>query len=297
MTQDADDRARRTTPSRRSGRAHWKNAGHSAASAKSSPWSSSAEQRCIVGAGAADRVGQVEILDRIAGDRRPPPSRRAWAAFQSKLGEPELGRSAGTSRAIAARSSSRLSNGSVVPSTSRQRAQDRPVLARVARREHRALAALHAAFEIDVGARLLGIARARQDHVGRCRALVAMMADIDLEALGELARNRPRRRRAGRPASASAATDVGDAARLRIAEHQPAHPRRRRCGATLKPFQPSRTRLSVSTSASAAPCAPGLQRRRRRRSPPAARRSSNASAAALGSLPSSDRSSPSHSTL
>src|SRR3546814_5045267 len=59
----------------------------------------------------------------------------------------------------------------------RKRTQDRPVVARVARREHRALAALDTAFEIDPGARFLGIARARQHHVGMMRAAIAMMAD------------------------------------------------------------------------------------------------------------------------
>ena len=62
-----------------------------------------------------------------------------------------------------------------------QRAEDRPVLACVARREDRALAALHPAFDVDIGAMLFGIGRARQDQVGAGCALVAMMADIDLE--------------------------------------------------------------------------------------------------------------------
>ena len=65
-----------------------------------------------------------------------------------------------------------------------QRAEDGPVLARVARREGGALAALHPALDVDVGAVLLGIGRARQDQVGLRRALVAMMADIDFERLG-----------------------------------------------------------------------------------------------------------------
>ncbi len=61
------------------------------------------------------------------------------------------------------------------------RAKDRPVLACFARREHRALAALHPALEIDPGAVLLGIGRAGKHEVRHARARVAVVADVDLE--------------------------------------------------------------------------------------------------------------------
>ena len=63
----------------------------------------------------------------------------------------------------------------------RQRPQDRPVLAGLARREAGAVGHLHAAFGVDVGARLLGVGGGRQDDVGAVRAGVAMRADIDDE--------------------------------------------------------------------------------------------------------------------
>ena len=66
---------------------------------------------------------------------------------------------------------------------------------------------------------------------------------------------------------------------------------------TLKPFQPSLIRPSGSTSASAAPSAARRRARPGRRSPPAARPWRRRRVTALGSLPSSLRSSPSHSTF
>ncbi len=65
-----------------------------------------------------------------------------------------------------------------------QRAQDRPVLARIAGREGGAPRHLHAAFGVDEDAGLLGIGRAGQDDVGALGAAVAMGADIDHERAG-----------------------------------------------------------------------------------------------------------------
>src|SRR5205814_287114 len=95
---------------------------------------------------------------------------------------------------------------------------------RLARRERRFLAALHPAFGVDVGAMLLGISRARQYEVRLPRSSVAVVADIDLERaleaigrdfIGAKEQNELRRRR----------LDIGDAARLRVAEDQTRHPR------------------------------------------------------------------------
>ena len=66
----------------------------------------------------------------------------------------------------------------------RERAQDRPVLARIAGRERGAAGHLHAALGVDVDAGFLRIGGARQDDVGAVRAPVAMGADIDDEGAG-----------------------------------------------------------------------------------------------------------------
>ena len=60
----------------------------------------------------------------------------------------------------------------------RQRAQNRPVFARIARREGGAFRHLHAAFGVDVEAGFFRIGGARQDDVGAVRAAIAMGADI-----------------------------------------------------------------------------------------------------------------------
>ena len=65
-----------------------------------------------------------------------------------------------------------------------KRAQDRPVLARVAGRKRRAIGELHAAFGVDVDAGFFRIGRARQDHVGAVRAAIAVGAEIDDERAG-----------------------------------------------------------------------------------------------------------------
>ena len=65
-----------------------------------------------------------------------------------------------------------------------QRAQNRPVFARIARREGRTARHLHAAFGIDVNRRLLRVGRARQHHVGAMGTAITMGADVDDETAG-----------------------------------------------------------------------------------------------------------------
>ena len=70
----------------------------------------------------------------------------------------------------------------------RQRTNDRPILAGITRREHRAQSFLHAAFGVDVGAVFFGVGRTRQDDVGAMRAAVAVMALVDHEGIAEALR-------------------------------------------------------------------------------------------------------------
>ena len=90
-------------------------------------------------------------------------------------------------------------------------------------------AMLHAAFGVDVGAVLLGVGGARQDHVGAVRAAVAVVPLIDDE--GCRARCRSRRRRAGTarraPPAPPSAARVEPALARHEAEIEPADPRRR----------------------------------------------------------------------
>ena len=65
-----------------------------------------------------------------------------------------------------------------------ERAQDRPVVARVARREHGALGKLRPPFGVDVDPGLFGIGGAGQDNVGAMGAAIAMRAEIDDEGAG-----------------------------------------------------------------------------------------------------------------
>ena len=69
-----------------------------------------------------------------------------------------------------------------------ERAQDLPVLARLAGRIDGEQATLHAAFGVDVGAVLFGVGGARQDHVGARGAGVAVMALIHHKRIGADAR-------------------------------------------------------------------------------------------------------------
>ena len=133
-----------------------------------------------------------------------------------------------------------------------ERAQDRPVLARVARREHRALGELRPALGVDVDAGLLGIGGARQDDVGAMRAAIAMRAEIDDEGAGrdvdlvgaEIEEHIERagfgHRRRVEPALAPA--------RSRDRGRRRARPR---VCSTLKPFQPSLTTPSDSAALAA----------------------------------------------
>ena len=67
-----------------------------------------------------------------------------------------------------------------------QGAQDRPVLARVARCKYCFFRILHAAFGVYIGAVFLREGRGRQNDICRMGALITMMADIDLQAIIEL---------------------------------------------------------------------------------------------------------------
>ncbi len=73
--------------------------------------------------------------------------------------------------------------GQPVPEQLAERADDRPVLTRLAGRIHRGEAPLHAAFGVHIGAGLFGVGGTRQDHVGTLRAGIAVMALIDDEAV------------------------------------------------------------------------------------------------------------------
>ncbi len=64
-----------------------------------------------------------------------------------------------------------------------QRADDAPILARLAGRMHGLRPALHAPLGVHIGAGLLGIGGARQNQVGARRAAIAMMSLIDDEGL------------------------------------------------------------------------------------------------------------------
>ncbi|MBA7473631.1 hypothetical protein ES707_08972 [subsurface metagenome] len=69
----------------------------------------------------------------------------------------------------------------------RKCADDRPSLARLARRKGGTISHLRPALGVDVDAALFGIGRTRQDHVGAMRAAVAMGADVNDEgAVGDL---------------------------------------------------------------------------------------------------------------
>ena len=132
-----------------------------------------------------------------------------------------------------------------------QRAQDRPVLAGLARREGGAVGHLHPALGVHVEAGLLGVGGARQDHVGAVRAAVAVACPDRRRR--RPARCRSRRRRAGtarraRPAAAIAG-DVQAALARHEAEVEAADARRRRCAARRS--RSSRPSTAPTPSASA----------------------------------------------
>ena len=60
-----------------------------------------------------------------------------------------------------------------------QCADDRPIFARFARWEGRAIGQLHPSFGVHVNSGFFRISRARQDHVGTVRPCVTMRADIN----------------------------------------------------------------------------------------------------------------------
>ncbi len=62
-----------------------------------------------------------------------------------------------------------------------KRAENGPILARVAGRKIGAIRQLHAAFRVDIGAGFFRVGSARQDDVGARRAAIAMRALIDHE--------------------------------------------------------------------------------------------------------------------
>ena len=66
-----------------------------------------------------------------------------------------------------------------------ERAENLPVLARLAGWEHGEASQLHPAFGVDVGGVLLGVGGTRQDHVGARRPGVAVVALVDDEGVAE----------------------------------------------------------------------------------------------------------------
>ena len=141
----------------------------------------------MIGGGAGDRVGEIEVGRRASGTAtcptappRPPASRyrpRSPGATCRRARDADARR---TARRAAPRASRRAASAEQVG----ERAQDRPVLARVAGREGGARRHLHAAFGVDVDAGFLRVGGARQDHVGAMRAGVAVGADVDDEGAG-----------------------------------------------------------------------------------------------------------------
>ena len=158
-------------------------------------------------------------------------------------------------RARAARRSE--SNGQRRAERAGERAQDRPVLARIARREGGAVAELHAALGVDPGAGFFGVGGAGQDDVGAVRAGIAMRAEIDDEARPAAA-CRSRRRRAGR-ARRARPLDGGDHVARRkpaLARHEADVERRRRakrrCAARRGRSSPRATAPTSAASRAAA---------------------------------------------
>ena len=109
---------------------------------------------------AGDRVGQVVLAHRQPRSAPGVISPRG-AGVHGFSGTSSMRPRCGTSAIIRARSAASVSKGSGVPSDARERAQDRPVLARLARGEAGAVRHLRAALGVDEDARLLGIGRAR----------------------------------------------------------------------------------------------------------------------------------------
>jgi hypothetical protein len=132
---------------------------------------------------AADGVGQVEILDRIIGDLARHLGFPAWVPTSHS--QPILPDRAQARPSPSRRAVHRGCRTAALAQHIRKRAENRPILARVARREDGALTALDAAFEVHPGARISRCIAAPGNTTSALRAIVAMMADIDFEALGK----------------------------------------------------------------------------------------------------------------
>ena len=149
---------------------------------------------------ARDRVGEVEVLDRRSGTApcpASPPTRESWRMSAGPPGtiwpmRAEM-RMRLEQRLRAARASESI--GQLRAEHVGQRAQDRPVLARVAGREARAVGHLHAAFGVDVDA---GLLRYRPRPAGsRRRGARRRRRGCRCRPRRRRAARRSRRRRAG----------------------------------------------------------------------------------------------------
>src|SRR5260221_9507988 len=134
--------------------------------------------------GAADRIGLIEIGDRIGERRRRDRAGTAELAPWRRRHRVDGGEMRIGIDEVAAQLGKRIVR-QFAAERVRQGAQDRPVLARVARREDGAARRLDAAFEIDVDAVLLAIGGTGQDDIGAPRSGIAVLALIDAEGATE----------------------------------------------------------------------------------------------------------------
>ncbi len=154
----------------------------------------------------------------------------------------------------------------------RQRPDNCPVFARIARRERRRARQLHAPFGVHIGTGFFGVGRAGQDDIGGMRPDVAVVSLINNECLVQLALY------PSRPHPANNTTSISpDAAPSRIApvsrpscrgqSPDPARrPARQPYAETLKPFQSAVTipvlsamdradaKMASPSSRASAPC-------------------------------------------
>ncbi len=161
-----------------------------------------ARRHCL--AGARHRVGQVVVGDRVA-ERHADVERPFGADGTPHCGIGALmhGRLAGIGEVRRVGDDGFAQRFDIVvrkplAQNVGERAQDRPILLRVARRGGGAPGHLYAAFEIGVETVLLRIGGARQDDVGIVRPGVAVASLIDDEGAAEMADVETRRRRADR---------------------------------------------------------------------------------------------------
>src|SRR4029079_10647236 len=134
--------------------------------------------------GAGDRVGHVVILDRRTEWRRVERSFAPETAPGCRLDgiEPGEMRELGEERAP------QLAKRVVGQRTANpvgERADNFPILARLAERKYSRNRLLHAAFGIEVDTVFLGIGRSRQNYVGAVRTGVAVMPLIDHEGFAQ----------------------------------------------------------------------------------------------------------------